>query len=510
MAFNGSGVFQRLYDWTTDAAGGVKIRADRMDAEDDGFATGLSNAICKDGQTTITENIPFNNKRITNLGNASAATDAMNRQSADVRYLGASAITNVAGAATTDIGAAATPLVNITGGFVTITSFGTTANVVRLVKFPGVLELTHNATSLILPGGANVFTAAGDTATFASDDSGNWRCYGYQRATGTVLVGSDDHSVVELPSAATTNIGGAAKERVDISGTTTITSFGTVPNRLRFVRFTGALTLTHNATSLILQGGANVTTTANDTAIFESDGSGNWRCINYRRSGGWANLYASDGTDVFSVGTGSVTSNIKMIVNGTMSARAIYDNTTAAAANVVVNAGAGYEVLRSTSSARFKTDIEPLADSARNTVLNAQPVWYRSLCNGDNKDWSWLGFIAEEIAPIEPRLVHWGYYDDDHEEIEIENEDGTTRKERRLKEGAVKKPDGVQYERFVVPLTLVAQDHERRIASLETGGAPADTSRLEAEIETLKATVSQMDTLLKNFVQESARVAGDA
>lgn len=72
MAFNGSGVFQRLYNWVNDAAAGIKIRADRMDAEMDGFATGLSNCITKDGQTTVTGNLPMTTYRHTNVG---AGTD---------------------------------------------------------------------------------------------------------------------------------------------------------------------------------------------------------------------------------------------------------------------------------------------------------------------------------------------------------------------------------------------------------------------------------------------------
>jgi hypothetical protein len=42
----------------------MKIRADRHDTEDDNFAAGLSNVITKDGQTTVTQNIPFNSKRL--------------------------------------------------------------------------------------------------------------------------------------------------------------------------------------------------------------------------------------------------------------------------------------------------------------------------------------------------------------------------------------------------------------------------------------------------------------
>lgn len=86
MAYNGSGTFSRLYSWATDRSNGIKIRADRQDAEFDGIAAGLSNVICKDGQTTITGNIPFNNRKITALGDATNATDALNRQSGDARY----------------------------------------------------------------------------------------------------------------------------------------------------------------------------------------------------------------------------------------------------------------------------------------------------------------------------------------------------------------------------------------------------------------------------------------
>src|SRR5438128_530412 len=82
---------------------------------------------------------------------------------------------------------------------------------------------------------------------------------------------------VTLASAATTDIGAAASTAVAITGTTTITSFGAAANKIRFVRFAGALTLTHNATSLILLGGANRAAVAGDSGIYQSDGSGNWR-----------------------------------------------------------------------------------------------------------------------------------------------------------------------------------------------------------------------------------------
>lgn len=85
-----------------------------------------------------------------------------------------------------------------------------------------------------------------------------------------------------LASAATVDLGAALGNFLEISGTTTITSFGTVSAGIwKYVTFQGALTLTHNATSLILPGGADITTAAGDAAIFHSKGAGNWKCVGY-------------------------------------------------------------------------------------------------------------------------------------------------------------------------------------------------------------------------------------
>jgi hypothetical protein len=56
-----------------------------------------------------------------------------------------------------------------------------------VLTFDGSLTLTHNASTLILPTGANIQTAAGDTAIFVSEGSDVVRCVGYQRADGSWL-----------------------------------------------------------------------------------------------------------------------------------------------------------------------------------------------------------------------------------------------------------------------------------------------------------------------------------
>lgn len=96
--FNGAGVFERTYDWTDDQAAGTKVRADRMDTEMDGFATGLSNCICRDGQSTITANIPMNSKKLTGLAAGSSAGDSVRYE--QVGLLAVANTFSVAGAQT--------------------------------------------------------------------------------------------------------------------------------------------------------------------------------------------------------------------------------------------------------------------------------------------------------------------------------------------------------------------------------------------------------------------------
>lgn len=83
-----------------------------------------------------------------------------------------------------------------------------------------------------------------------------------------------------IASASTCDLGSKDSTFLTITGTTTINGLGTVSDGIyKYVIFSGALTLTHNATSLILRGGASRATVAGDCAMFLSLGGGNWREI---------------------------------------------------------------------------------------------------------------------------------------------------------------------------------------------------------------------------------------
>jgi hypothetical protein len=102
--------------------------------------------------------------------------------------LGTGAEADLASASTCDIGNQTTDKIRITGT-TTITSLGTAdAGLAVKVRHSAALTLTHHASNLILPGGANITTAAGDTYEAVSLGSGAWVVRGYQRADGTAVV----------------------------------------------------------------------------------------------------------------------------------------------------------------------------------------------------------------------------------------------------------------------------------------------------------------------------------
>lgn len=128
--------------------------------------------------------------------------------------------------------------------------------------------------------------ALGDDANFATTVT-NALAGKLALAGGTMTGLLKQAKGANIASASTTDLNTATGNLVHITGTTTITALGTVTSGTKItVVFDDALILTHNATSLILPTAANITTATNDTAIFESEGGGNWRCISYQKSSG--------------------------------------------------------------------------------------------------------------------------------------------------------------------------------------------------------------------------------
>jgi hypothetical protein len=121
--------------------------------------------------------------------------------------------------------------------------------------------------------------------------------------------------------------------------------------------------------------------------------------------------------------------------------------TTASAANAFINSGSSPvgELLRSTSSLRYKTNIVSLGPTDYRALMQMRPVQYTSLCATDDPKQLHLGLIAEEIAQIDQRLIEW-------------SPDPVT---------GMPRPESVQYIKIVPLLVGLIQNLVARVAALE-------------------------------------------
>lgn len=118
-----------------------------------------------DGSTAFTGNIV--------VPNATLDTHALNRGTANSLYGGSSAWIDIASAATMNVGAAAGPLLRVTGA-VTVTSLGTAASgVTRTLRAATGFALTHSA-NILCPAGDSIVLLANDVVRVASLGGGAW------------------------------------------------------------------------------------------------------------------------------------------------------------------------------------------------------------------------------------------------------------------------------------------------------------------------------------------------
>jgi hypothetical protein len=167
--------------------------------------------------------------------------------------------------------------------------------------------------------------------------------------------------------------------------------------------------------------------------------------------------------------TGDAYSNAAIIFNFNRTVQFPGIPTTVNAANAFLDTGESNSIKVSSSSIKYKKDIEPIDSQYSDKVLDLQPVWYRSKCEADNSEWSYWGLIAEEVEKIDPRLVNYGYDSEDYELVEINDESGYQKSEWKLKADAVKKPTGVQYDRVPVLLLDVVKKLKKEIEELKNG-----------------------------------------
>lgn len=158
MSRNGSGQYSLPVNSWNPATNGISATAADWQTLIDDVETALTASLAADGQTPMTGNLAMGNNKLTGLSAGTAAGNSLRWEQLFSQGVEA----DIASATTTDIGAQNTNFLRVTGT-TTITGFGTNYNGPRFLRFAGALTLTHGS-ALVLPGGANITTAAGDVA----------------------------------------------------------------------------------------------------------------------------------------------------------------------------------------------------------------------------------------------------------------------------------------------------------------------------------------------------------
>lgn len=208
---------------------------------------------------------------------------------------------------------------------------------------------------------------------------------------------------VTLASAATTDLGTVGSQNVTVTGTTTITSLGTVAaGTFRRLVFSGILTLTHNATSLILPQGGNVVTAVGDSLEAVSLGSGNWRVTSYQKVSAGTGLIS--GTAVSASGTSvdftSIPSWVKRI---TISLESLSTNGSTGVSLQLGDSGGiettGY--VCATGNAGSSTTEFPLTGGSGTAAAVYQGVIFLTLMNAATNLWC----VSSQVARTDTSAV---------------------------------------------------------------------------------------------------------
>jgi hypothetical protein len=261
---------------------------------------------------------------------------------------------------------------------------------------------------------------------------------------------------IEFYNGANNGDSSTERARIDSSGRLLVGTYSSSKNCKLVIQGSSATN-----SSIVRFCRADATPGANDelsALIFGDSNQTDAAYILVNRDGGtWTSGSSHPSRLVFSTtadGASSPTERLRLSQNGEFISAGIYNFTTSNAANVYIFSSG--ELRRSTSSGKYKTNVETLEDTYSDALLSCRPVWYRSTCDKDNPDWGWWGFIAEEVAEIDPRLVHWKTsevtYDQNGSAVETPCDP---------------EPEGVAYDRFVPHLLNLIKRQGEAIAELQ-------------------------------------------
>lgn len=233
---------------------------------------------------------------------------------------------------------------------------------------------------------ADLSQSAGSNSPAGSESPALLDNYGRAHASFIAMLrdGQGFSTPLDIASGATVDIGGQASFCLRITGTTTITSFGTNYNGPRFLVFGGALTLTHNATSLIIPGGSSITTAAGDCAILVPNLATptGWRVQDYQRANGTS--LVENGVQPGPIGSSGLTMNAGRILgrptgSGTGAPSELTSTQVTALVDAATTTAAGKIEIADTTEAQTGTNdtnaITPLKLRSALSAAGSAPVY---------------------------------------------------------------------------------------------------------------------------------------
>ena len=209
MSFNGSGTFQ-INTAGQPVVSGTVISSTAFNALTADLATGLSTCITKDGQTTVTANLPMSTFKFTGLGAGSAATDSANLsqvQSTVVKLLG-----SVSGADT--ITAVGSPVVTAYAAgqmFYFVAAGANTTTVTLNIDGLGAKAVTRDGATALAAGdiqSGEVCVVVYDGTRFQLINAAN--SFGNTTINGTLTVTGNTNLQANVSITSALNVGGVA------------------------------------------------------------------------------------------------------------------------------------------------------------------------------------------------------------------------------------------------------------------------------------------------------------
>lgn len=246
------------------------------------IANALTASIANDGQTPITANLQMTGYKHTGVTATSGASSRTEYLASGVMQDGIGLNAGTTGGTSTAYTATLTPAITAyAAGQRFRVKFNAACGDNPTINFNsvGALKLYKEVTGSFVQ-----FSSGGIPANFDADvlydaslDSSNG---------GFVVLNAPLYAQgADIASASTINLDTATGDYVHVTGTTAITAVTLAQGQTRKVVFDGALTFTNGA-SLILPGGANITTAAGDSAVLVGEASSVVRCISYIKAAG--------------------------------------------------------------------------------------------------------------------------------------------------------------------------------------------------------------------------------